>query len=245
MYPAIYTVNGPSSFPEIEIDNKKYLNFCSNNYLGLAGNERIKNAVIEGVNKYGVGSGSTRLLSGTLDIQIELENKLAEFLDTESSITFSSGFLANVGVIRMLVDPFPYFTLFNEGKGVIISDELNHASIIDGVRLAKAERKVYKHNDLESLERILRSSKNKRKLILTDGVFSMDGDMAKLKEIVDLAKVYDAQGKGGQEGKEGKGVRYPFLLRKGGQVPFSFVSGILSACPASLAPTSAIIATMS
>ena len=192
LYPAIYTVDGPSAQPEVIINGKKYLNFSSNNYLGLAGDERIKNVVIENIKKYGVGSGSTRLLSGTLDIQIELEKKLAKWLGKDDSITFSSGFLANVGVIRMLVDTFPYFTLFKESKGIIISDELNHASIIDGVRLARADRAIYKHNDMNDLERILRASKHKRKLILTDGVFSMDGDMAKLKEIVELAKKYDS-----------------------------------------------------
>jgi len=192
LYPAIYTIDGPSSSPEIIINGKKYLTFSSNNYLGLAGDYRIKQAVIKGIEKYGVGSGSTRLLSGTLDVQVEFEKKLAQFLDCEDSITFSSGFLANVGVIRMLADPFPYFTLFNEKPGIIISDALNHASIIDGVRLASAERTVYKHSDMGELERILKASRQKRKLILTDGVFSMDGDLAKLKEIAELAKIYNA-----------------------------------------------------
>src|SRR3989344_1786489 len=172
LYPAIYTVDGPSAQPEVIIKGKKYLNFSSNNYLGLAGNEKIKEVVIENIRKYGVGSGSTRLLSGTLDIQLKLEKKLTKWLGK--------------------VDSFPYFTLFNEGKGIIISDELNHASIIDGVRLAKSDRAIYKHNDMNNLERILQKSRHKRKLILTDGVFSMDGDMAKLKEIVELAKKYDS-----------------------------------------------------
>lgn len=192
LYPAIYTIDGPSSSPEIMINGKKFLTFSSNNYLGLAGDSRVKQAVIRGVEKYGVGSGSTRILSGTLDVQAEFEQKLAQFLDCEDSITFSSGFLANIGVIGMLADPFPYFTLFNEGRGIIISDALNHASIIDGVRLAKAEKAIYKHSDMDDLERILKTKKQKRKLILTDGVFSMDGDLAKLKEITELAKTYNA-----------------------------------------------------
>lgn len=192
LYPAIYAIDGSSSSPEIIINGKKFLTFSSNNYLGLAGDGRIKQAVIRGVEKYGVGSGSTRLLSGTLDVQLEFEQKLAQFLNCEESITFSSGFLANVGVIRMLADPFPYFALFNERPGIIISDALNHASIIDGARLAKAEKAIYKHSDMAGLERILKASKRKRKLILTDGVFSMDGDLAKLKEIAELAKTYNA-----------------------------------------------------
>ncbi|OGZ85479.1 MAG: hypothetical protein A2599_00730 [Candidatus Staskawiczbacteria bacterium RIFOXYD1_FULL_39_28] len=192
LYPVIHEVDGPSSFPEILIKGEKYTNFCSNNYLGLAGNEEIKQVVAENIRKYGVGSGSTRMLSGTLDVQVEFEKKLAKFLGKENSITFSSGYMANIGVIRMLADAFPYFDLFGGGQGVIISDELNHASIIDGVRLSKAKREIYRHSDMNSLEKILKKYKNKRKLILTDGVFSMDGDMAKLKEICELSKSYDA-----------------------------------------------------
>lgn len=192
LYPIIHQVDGPSSTPEIFIDGKKFVNFCSNNYLGLACNENIKEVVSENVKKYGIGSGSTRMLSGTLDIQVDFEKKLAKFLDKDDSITFSSGYLANIGVIRMLIDPFPYFNIFSGGQGVIISDELNHASIIDGVKLSKAEREVYRHSDMIDLERVLKKHKNKRKLILTDGVFSMDGDLANLKEICRLSKIYDA-----------------------------------------------------
>lgn len=192
LYPAIFTIDGPSFAPEIEIKGKKLLNFSSNNYLGLAGNPKVKEVVKKAIDKYGIGSGSTRLLSGTLDIQIEFEKTLADFMGFEDSITFSSGFLANAGVIRMLVDPFPYFTILPEKPGVIISDELNHASIIDGVRLAKAEREVYKHNDMTHLESILAKHKNRRKVVVSDGIFSMDGDMAKLKDITQLAKKYNA-----------------------------------------------------
>lgn len=193
LYPEIKTITGPSSNPEIIIDGKKYLTFCSNNYLGLADNQEIKNIVIEGVKKYGVGSGSTRLLSGTLDVQVEFERKLAEFYGFADSITFSSGFLASVGVVRMLVDPFPYFKIpFDNKEGVIISDELNHASIIDAVRLSHAQRVIYKHNDMKDLERLLSENKKKKKLIITDAVFSMDGDFADLKNIVKLANEYEA-----------------------------------------------------
>lgn len=191
LYPTIHTIAGTSSSPEILVNGRKFLTFSSNNYLGLAGDDRIKSTVIDAVKKYGVGSGSTRILSGTLDIQIELENELAEFFEQESAITFSSGYLANTGTIRMLIDPFPYFTLFNESPGIIISDQLNHASIIDGVRLSKAERVIYRHKDMEHLEKILQEYKH-RKLILTDGVFSMDGDLAPLREISQLARKYDA-----------------------------------------------------
>ncbi len=193
LYPNISEISGPSCNPEIIIQGKKYLTFCSNNYLGLANNQEVKDAVIEGIKKYGVGSGSTRLLSGTLDIQVEFEKRLAEFYGYADSITFSSGYLASAGTIRMLVDPFPYFSLpFVEKKGVIFSDELNHASIVDSVRLSHAERVIYKHNDIKDLEKSLSKHKRKKKLIITDGVFSMDGDLADLKSITRLAKEYDA-----------------------------------------------------
>lgn len=193
LYPNISTINGPSSNPEIMINGKKHLTFCSNNYLGLAGNNEVKNIVAQATKKYGIGSGSTRLLSGTLDIQLEFEKLLADFHGFDDSITFSSGYMANIGVIRMLVDPFPYFKLpFGNQEGIILSDELNHASIVDSVRLAKSDKEIYKHNDMADLERLLSKNKKKRKLIITDGIFSMDGDLANLEAIAKLAKAYDA-----------------------------------------------------
>ncbi len=192
LYPTIHEMTGFSYEPRVTVNGKTYLSFSSNNYLGLAGHKDIKQSVKDGVDRYGIGSGGTRLVSGTLDIQVEFERMLAHYLDCEDTITFSSGYLANVGVIRMLVDPFPYFSIFPEKLGVIISDELNHASIIDGVRLAKASRVVYKHSDMAELEALLKKYQDRRKLIITDGVFSMDGDLANLKVITQLAKKYDA-----------------------------------------------------
>lgn len=193
LYPDINTITGPSSSPHIQFNGRKYVTFASNNYLSFAEDEPHKSAVIKAVEQYGVGSGSTRLLSGTLDIQVAFEKHLADFLHFGDSITFSSGFLANVGVIRMLVDPFPYTPLLSHNKGeIILSDALNHASIIDGVRLSKAERETYEHNDMDHLERLLKKHSSKRKLILTDSVFSMDGDFANLPAITKLAKTHDA-----------------------------------------------------
>ncbi|TRZ77361.1 pyridoxal phosphate-dependent aminotransferase family protein [bacterium] len=119
LYPDINVITGASSSPEIEIKGKKYLTFCSNNYLGLANNKTINNVVKKAIKKYGIGSGGTRLLSGTLDVQVEFEEKLAEFYGYADAITFSSGFLANVGTIRMLIDSFPYFSIpFFNKRGV-------------------------------------------------------------------------------------------------------------------------------
>ncbi|MAF13642.1 MAG: 8-amino-7-oxononanoate synthase [Parcubacteria group bacterium] len=194
LYPKVNTISGPSCHTEMNIDGKKFLTFCSNNYLGLAENKEITQVIIDGLKKYGVGSGGTRLLSGTLDVQVDFENKLADFLKGEDSITFSSGFLANAGAIRMLVDQFPYKIPlpFSNKDGIILTEELNHASIVDSVRLAKSEKAIYKHNDMKDLERLLEEHKKKKKLIVTDGVFSMDGDLANLVEISKLAKQYDA-----------------------------------------------------
>ena len=176
----------------IKVKGKYYLSFSSNNYLGLSGNRDIKDAIKKAIDKYGVGSGGTRLVSGTLDIQVEFEKKFSNYFGFEDSITFSSGYLANVGVIRMLIDPFPYFQLSEEKPGIIISDELNHASIIDGVRLSKSTKEIYRHSNMKDLEDILKRYQHHRKLIITDGVFSMDGDTAPLPEILKIAKRYDA-----------------------------------------------------
>ncbi len=198
LYPKIPQIDGPSGSPEVYVQGEKCLTFASNNYLGLAENLLVKEETKRGIDRFGTGSGSTRLVTGSLEVQNKFEAELAKYLGFEESMTFSSGYLANAGVIRMLVDPFPYFKLptlsniLGDDKGLIISDELNHASIIDGVRLAKAERVIFKHNDMDDLERMLKGNKHKRKLIITDGIFSMDGVIANLVQITKLAKFYDA-----------------------------------------------------
>lgn len=169
----------------ININGKKVLNMCSNNYLGLANNERLKEAAINAVKNWGVGPGAVRTIAGTMKIHEDLEKKLAEFKKVEATLVVQSGFNANQAVIP---------TITNEEDG-ILSDELNHASIIDGVRLSKAKRYIWKHKDLKSLEEQLIKAQEdncRRKLIITDGVFSMDGDIAPLPGIVELAKKYDA-----------------------------------------------------
>ncbi|KUK83399.1 MAG: 8-amino-7-oxononanoate synthase [Petrotoga mobilis] len=169
----------------ININGKKVLNMCSNNYLGLANNERLKEAAINAIKSWGVGPGAVRTIAGTMKIHEELEEKLAEFKKVEATLVVQSGFNANQAAIP---------TITNEEDG-ILSDELNHASIIDGVRLSKAKRYIWKHKDLNSLEEQLVKAQRdncRRKLIITDGVFSMDGDIAPLPGIVELAKKYDA-----------------------------------------------------
>jgi glycine C-acetyltransferase len=164
-------------------DKGEVINFCANNYLGLSSKPELIAAAKEGVEKHGFGMSSVRFICGTQDIHKVLEKKVAEFLETEDTILYSSCFDANGGLFETLLD----------AECVVISDELNHASIIDGIRLCKAERRRFKHGDMNDLETHLKQTqKNKLRLIATDGVFSMDGDIAKLDQICPLAEKYDA-----------------------------------------------------
>ncbi len=168
---------------EVYIKGKKYLMLGSNSYLGLTNDERVKKAAIEAVEQYGTGCAGSRFLNGTLKIHQELEEKLAEFLNKEAVLLYSTGFLVNQGVISTLV-----------GKNdVVITDSLDHASIIDGARLSFGKFFRFNHNDMEDLEKRLKAAGDSGKLIVVDGIFSMEGDITKLPEIVELAKKYDAK----------------------------------------------------
>ncbi|MBM2833153.1 MAG: bioF, partial [Candidatus Brocadiaceae bacterium] len=169
--------------PYIQIKGKSYLSFCSNNYLGLADHPRIKQAAIAAINQYGWGTGASRLVAGNMILHQELEKKIAEFKGTEAALLFPTGYMANVGAICALVGR----------EDIVIGDKLNHASIIDGCRQSGATFRVYPHNDVSQLESLLqRYSKHRRRLVVTDSVFSMDGDTAPLPEIVEITQKYDA-----------------------------------------------------
>lgn len=168
---------------EIDVDGQTLLNFCGNNYLGLAGSQEMADAAKEGVDKYGFGMASVRFICGTDTVHKDLESEIARFFGTEDAILYTSCFDANTGLFE---------TILQEGDA-IFSDELNHASIIDGVRLCKAERFRFKNSDMADLEaQLVAAGDRRRKLIATDGVFSMDGITAKLKDICDLADKYGA-----------------------------------------------------
>lgn len=169
---------------EVILNGKKVINLSSNNYLGFANHPRLKKAAIEAVEKYGAGTGAVRTIIGNMDIHENLEALLAKFKKDESAFLFQSAFNCNAGTIQAVT----------EAGDIIISDELNHASIIDGSRLSKAAKGIYKHSDMDSLEEVLKDARNKYRniLVITDGVFSMDGDIAKLPEIVQLAEKYEA-----------------------------------------------------
>jgi len=165
------------------VDGHEVITLSSNNYLGLTVHPRLREAAIKAIEKYGVGSGSVRTIAGTMSLHVELEEKLARFKHTEASLTFQSGYATNLGVISALMLP----------EDIIISDELNHASIIDGIRLNRTPRKVYPHRDMAGLRRVLEESRGAGKvMVVTDGVFSMDGDIAPLPEIVSLAEEFGA-----------------------------------------------------
>lgn len=167
----------------IEADGKTLINFCANNYLGLAGRQELVEAGKLALEKYGYGMSSVRFICGTHQVHVDLEKKVAEFLHKEAAIVFTSCWDANEAVFATLLTD----------EDAIISDELNHASIIDGVRLCKAERLVYKHMDMADLEEKLKTAENKRlRCVVTDGVFSMDGHIAPLKDVCDLAEKYNA-----------------------------------------------------
>jgi glycine C-acetyltransferase len=209
LYNQIRTLSSPQGAWLI-VDGKRVLNFCSNNYLGLADHPRLVKAAQKAMEDYGVGPGAVRTIAGTMDLHLELEKRIAEFKRVEDAITFQSGFAANLATIPALV-----------GKGdVIFSDELNHASIIDGCRLSRAKVVRYEHADPASLEAVIRESEGNyhRGLIVTDGVFSMDGDYPPLDKFADIAENYDlmlmvddAHGEG-VLGEGGRGIVDHFQL---------------------------------
>lgn len=182
VYPYFRTIESDQD-TEVIINGKKVLMFGSNSYLGLTNHPKIKEAAIEAIKKYGSGCAGSRFLNGTLDIHIELEKKLADYVGKEEALVYSTGFQVNVGVISAVTGRDDY----------IILDELDHASIIEGRRLSFSNALKYRHNDMHSLEKALKTCKpDKIKLIVVDGIFSMEGDIVKLPEIVELAKKYNA-----------------------------------------------------
>jgi len=170
--------------PVCRVDGREVINLASNNYLGLADHPRLKEAAIEAIRRFGVGSGAVRTIAGTMSLHLELERRIAEFKKVEACVVFQSGFAANAGTVAAILGPDDH----------IISDELNHASIIDGCRLSKARIHVFPHRDVEAAERILSELQTTpgRKLLISDGVFSMDGDIAPLPALVEVAERHGA-----------------------------------------------------
>ncbi len=206
LYKPLVTVEGAVG-PVVQVDGRPMINLSSNNYLGLAGDLRLRQAASDAALNIGAGCGAVRPIIGNLAIHNRLEQVLAEFKTTEDVLVFGSGFTSNSGTIPTITD----------AEDAIITDELNHASIIDGCRLSKAKRSIYRHCDMDSLEEALKAASGaKKRLVITDGVFSMDGDVAPLDKICDLAERYDAAVMvddahgSGVMGKNGRGTAYHF-----------------------------------
>jgi 8-amino-7-oxononanoate synthase len=209
VYPYFHVVESEQN-PEVIVEGRKMIMLGSNNYLGLTSHPKVKEAAIAAVQKYGSGCAGTRLLNGNLEIHMKLEEKLASFFRKEAALTFATGYQTNLGIITSLV-----------GKhDVVIIDRLDHASIIDACRLSYAEVRKFKHNDLENLDYVLKDCGNRGKLVVVDGIYSMEGDIAPLPEIVSLCKKYgarimvdDAHGVG-VLGKTGRGTVEHFGLEQ-------------------------------
>ncbi|RDU35834.1 glycine C-acetyltransferase [Neobacillus piezotolerans] len=184
LYNVIDPLESPNG-PVIKINGRELINLSSNNYLGLATDERLKKAAEQAIEKYGVGAGAVRTINGTLELHVKLEEKLAEFKGTEAAIAYQSGFNCNMAAISAVMDK----------NDAILSDELNHASIIDGCRLSRAKIIRYNHSDMEDLRAKAKEAREsglyKKLMVITDGVFSMDGDIALLPEIVEIAEEFD------------------------------------------------------
>lgn len=196
--------------PVARFDGREVINLSSNNYLGLTTHPKLKQRAAEAVEKYGVGSGAVRTIAGTMTLHMKLEEKIAQFKNVEASVVFQSGFTANAGTVAAILGR----------EDIIISDELNHASIIDGCRLSRAEIKVFPHKDVEACEKVLKEIEGRkgRKLLITDGVFSMEGDIAPLPQLADLAEKYgcimmiDDAHASGVLGRNGRGTVDHFKL---------------------------------
>jgi len=183
LYNTIRTLGSPQG-GWIVVEGKRVLNLCSNNYLGFGNHSRLRERAIGAIKSHGVGPGAVRSIAGTMDLHLELEEKLARFKGAEAALSLQSGLIANLAIIPAILD---------SPEDAVFTDALNHASIIDSVRLTKAQRFIYKHNDVGDLREKLTDGKDaRRKLIVTDGVFSMDGDIAPLPEIADAAETVDA-----------------------------------------------------
>jgi 8-amino-7-oxononanoate synthase len=226
-YPPTLVTEGLSSEPEVLVEGHAVTSFASANYLGLANDPRVKKAVIDGIERYGLHPTGARLVSGSLDVHRELERRTAEFKGTEDAMLFATGVLANLGVIPgiMSTQLMGFSSHIREGvehrKAAIFSDELNHASVIDGNRLSRADVVTYKHKDMDDLAAKMQKYRSYRKMIVTDGVFSMDGDIAPPPALIEIARLYEAilmvddAHATGVLGERGKGTLEHFGLSDG------------------------------
>lgn len=221
LYPEMLKIEEGATESVARINGKEVLMFASNNYLGLAKHKKVYDASSKALKENGLGPCGSRLLAGNLELHKDLESLIAKLVGKEDAIVFATGYMANTGAIPALVEPLMNSLPFKKGSSVIFSDELNHATIIDACRLARGEKIIYRHKDIDDLEKKIKSQpRSKNKLIITDGIFSMDGDIAPLDEIVKVAKKYncmvmvDDAHATGIMGKNGAGTASHFNVTK-------------------------------
>lgn len=221
-YPEYITLDSAGTEPEVIIEGKKCLLFCSNNYLGLSKNPEVIKAAIRGVENHGIGPGGSRILSGNIRELNELDTAVASLVGKEDAITFPTGYMANAAIFKALMDPLIFQMPYGKGDGVIISDEYNHYSILEGCRISYSKKVVYKHNDINDLENKLIENKGivGNKIVVTEGVFSMEGEISPLKEILSVTKAHgfslmvdDAHGLG-VFGDQGGGIPQELGIEK-------------------------------
>lgn len=239
LYPYFNPISSEQG-PIVTMDGKEVIMLGSNNYLGMTGNPKVKKKAIEAVEKYGVGTTGSRLLNGTFEIHVELEKRLARFLGKEDCVIFSTGMQANLGALSSLISP---------NEEWVLSDELNHASIIDGIALSKINREnkvIYKHNDMEDLRKKIKKIPSGKAIIITEGIFSMEGDICPLDEIAEIAEEHDAliylddAHAVGVLGPEGRGTAAHFNLTDKVDIIMGTFSKSFASCGGYIAGSEAI-----
>ena len=188
LYPDFHTIESGVNEAECIVDKEKYLMFASNNYLGLSENSNVKEAAKKAIDKYGVGPGGSRVISGDVDIIRDLEKDIADLTGFEDCLTFPTGYMANVAVFQAVMDPLFFGMPAKSKDSVIFSDQYNHGSIIDGARLSKAKKVIFKHDDIEDLKKKIIENDLPNKLIVTEGVFSLEGEIIDLPKYIEVAK---------------------------------------------------------
>ena len=194
LYPDFPVIEDGVNEPICYISKERYLMFCSNNYLGLTENKNVKDAGVNSIKKYGMGPGGSRVISGNVEIIEALEKNISKLTNTEDCLTFPTGYMANIAVFNAMLNPFMNDLPFKSSESVVISDEFNHGSIVDGIKLANVTKFIYKHNDFKDLEAKLNQAGNyPNKLVVTEGVFSLEGTITNLKDLLKITKKYKAK----------------------------------------------------
>lgn len=194
LYPDFPVIEDGVNEPICYISKERYFMFCSNNYLGLTENKNVKDAGVNSIEKYGMGPGGSRVISGNVEIIETLEKNISKLTNTEDCLTFPTGYMANIAVFNAMLNPFMNDLPFKSSESVVISDEFNHGSIVDGIKLANVTKFIYKHNDFKDLEaKLNQAGSYPNKLVVTEGVFSLEGTVTNLEALLKITKKYNAK----------------------------------------------------